>query len=169
MYLWRTRLAGGRGITCSRPGLSASRFATRDRPDYQRLLADISAGKLDVVVLWEASRGDRKLATCAAVARSAAACCRCALVTIVVLNMAAATVATAHITMAMGSDKRGCQACLRWGGRQVSVVVAWAADCHRRSPEREGLEGGCQHAHTETCRWYQPGSIEPSRSAATTR
>jgi site-specific DNA recombinase len=24
------------------PGLSASRFATRDRPDYQRLVADIS-------------------------------------------------------------------------------------------------------------------------------
>ena len=44
------------------PGLSASRFATRDRPEYRRLLADINAGKLDVVVLWESSRGDRELA-----------------------------------------------------------------------------------------------------------
>jgi DNA invertase Pin-like site-specific DNA recombinase len=44
------------------PGLSASRFATKARPEYRRLLADIKAGKLDVVVLWESSRGDRELA-----------------------------------------------------------------------------------------------------------
>lgn len=44
------------------PGLSASRFATKDRPEYRRLLADINAGKLDVVVLWESSRGGRELA-----------------------------------------------------------------------------------------------------------
>jgi DNA invertase Pin-like site-specific DNA recombinase len=44
------------------PGLSASRFATRERPEYRRLLADINVGKLDVVVLWESSRGDRELA-----------------------------------------------------------------------------------------------------------
>lgn len=44
------------------PGLSASRFATKARPEYRRLLADIQAGKLDVVVLWESSRGDRELA-----------------------------------------------------------------------------------------------------------
>ncbi len=44
------------------PGLSASRFATKARPEYRRLLADIRAGKLDVVVLWESSRGDRELA-----------------------------------------------------------------------------------------------------------
>ena len=44
------------------PGLSASRFATKDRPDYRRLLADIGVGKLDVVVLWESSRGNRELA-----------------------------------------------------------------------------------------------------------
>jgi DNA invertase Pin-like site-specific DNA recombinase len=37
------------------PGLSASRFATRDRPEYKRLVADVEAGKLDVVVLREAS------------------------------------------------------------------------------------------------------------------
>ena len=33
------------------PRLSASRFATKDRPEYKRLLADVEAGKLDVVVL----------------------------------------------------------------------------------------------------------------------
>ena len=44
------------------PGLSASRFATKDRPEYKRLLADVEAGKLDVVVLWESSRGGRELA-----------------------------------------------------------------------------------------------------------
>jgi site-specific DNA recombinase len=44
------------------PGLSASRFATKARPEYRRLLADIRAGRLDVVVLWESSRGDRELA-----------------------------------------------------------------------------------------------------------
>jgi DNA invertase Pin-like site-specific DNA recombinase len=43
-------------------GLSASRFATKDRPEYKRLLADVEAGKLDVVVLWESSRGGRELA-----------------------------------------------------------------------------------------------------------
>jgi site-specific DNA recombinase len=45
----------------SDPGLSASRFATKDRPEYQRLMADVQAGKLDVVVLWEPSRGGREL------------------------------------------------------------------------------------------------------------
>jgi site-specific DNA recombinase len=44
------------------PGLSASRFATKDRPEYKRLLTDVEAGKLDVVVLWESSRGGRELA-----------------------------------------------------------------------------------------------------------
>jgi site-specific DNA recombinase len=43
------------------PGLSASRFATKDRPEYKRLLADVQSGKLDVVVLWEPSRGGREL------------------------------------------------------------------------------------------------------------
>ena len=44
------------------PGLSASRFATKDRPEYRRLLSDIEARRLDVVVLWESSRGGRELA-----------------------------------------------------------------------------------------------------------
>jgi DNA invertase Pin-like site-specific DNA recombinase len=44
------------------PGLSASRFATRDRPGWSRLRADLAAGRIDVIVLWEPSRGDRQLA-----------------------------------------------------------------------------------------------------------
>jgi DNA invertase Pin-like site-specific DNA recombinase len=43
------------------PDVSASRFARKDRGDWPRLLADVAAGRLDVVVLWESSRGDRKL------------------------------------------------------------------------------------------------------------
>lgn len=44
---------------------SASRFARTARADdgWPRLLADLCAGKLDVILLWESSRGDRKLAT----------------------------------------------------------------------------------------------------------
>lgn len=45
----------------SDPGLSASRFARKVRQDWLRLLADIRAGRLDVVVLWIPSRGSREL------------------------------------------------------------------------------------------------------------
>lgn len=40
---------------------SASRFATRQRDDFARLLVDLDAGRLDVLVMWETSRGSRKL------------------------------------------------------------------------------------------------------------
>jgi DNA invertase Pin-like site-specific DNA recombinase len=47
-------------------GLSASRFAGRhggaNRRDWGRLLADLSASRLAVLILWETSRGDRQLA-----------------------------------------------------------------------------------------------------------
>ncbi|HUY46506.1 MAG TPA: recombinase family protein [Streptosporangiaceae bacterium] len=47
------------------PGLSASRFANAkggsNRQDYRRALADVKAGRIDVLVLWEPSRGDREL------------------------------------------------------------------------------------------------------------
>lgn len=39
---------------------SASRFSRDLRPDWDRLTADLRAGLLAVVVLWETSRGDRK-------------------------------------------------------------------------------------------------------------
>jgi DNA invertase Pin-like site-specific DNA recombinase len=47
------------------PGLSASRFAGRDgganRAHWSRLLGDLAGGRIDVLVLWEPSRGDRQL------------------------------------------------------------------------------------------------------------
>jgi DNA invertase Pin-like site-specific DNA recombinase len=42
-------------------GRSASRFATKDRPEWRRLLADLDGGRFDVLVLWEPSRGSRDL------------------------------------------------------------------------------------------------------------
>jgi site-specific DNA recombinase len=43
------------------PNRSASRFATRDREAYTDMLAAIEGGELDVIVLWESSRGGREL------------------------------------------------------------------------------------------------------------
>ena len=45
------------------PNRSASRFATKQRENFNRLLADIEAGKLDggAVWFWEASRSQRRL------------------------------------------------------------------------------------------------------------
>lgn len=44
-------------------GSSASRYARKGRDDWQRVLDDISGGELDILILWEASRGDRTLTT----------------------------------------------------------------------------------------------------------
>lgn len=41
---------------------SASWFATKDRTDFERLLADIAAGKLHIVWFWTISRSQRNLA-----------------------------------------------------------------------------------------------------------
>jgi site-specific DNA recombinase len=41
--------------------ISASRYSRKDRPGWSRLVADVRAGLLSVVWLWESSRGDRKL------------------------------------------------------------------------------------------------------------
>jgi site-specific DNA recombinase len=41
---------------------SASRFATRDRPGFADLLGHLATGRGDVLVLWESSRGSRRLA-----------------------------------------------------------------------------------------------------------
>lgn len=46
--------------------VSASRFGTKTRGGWDQLVADVSAGKLDVVVLWDTSRGDRTIETWAA-------------------------------------------------------------------------------------------------------
>jgi DNA invertase Pin-like site-specific DNA recombinase len=40
---------------------SASRFAAKAREDWPRLLADVAAARLDLVLLWETSRGSRVL------------------------------------------------------------------------------------------------------------
>jgi DNA invertase Pin-like site-specific DNA recombinase len=40
---------------------SASRHARRGREDYERLVADITAGQLDILVSWESSRVNRDL------------------------------------------------------------------------------------------------------------
>ena len=44
-------------------GVSASRYGTKTRSDWQRLLADLKTGAFDVLVLWESSRGDRTLSS----------------------------------------------------------------------------------------------------------
>lgn len=41
--------------------ISASRFTTKTRPGWARLVADLEAGRFDVLVLWEPSRGSRDL------------------------------------------------------------------------------------------------------------
>lgn len=51
---WRPRLYEDNDI-------SASRYARKDRDDWPRVLADLEAGELGFVWLWETSRGDRKL------------------------------------------------------------------------------------------------------------
>ncbi|WP_250009120.1 recombinase family protein [Actinoplanes sp. M2I2] len=43
--------------------ISASRHARKEREHHTALLAAIQAGTVDVVILWESSRGDRKLTT----------------------------------------------------------------------------------------------------------
>lgn len=43
------------------PNRSASRYATKARENYLRLLEDIDKGKFDVLILWEPSRGSRKV------------------------------------------------------------------------------------------------------------
>jgi DNA invertase Pin-like site-specific DNA recombinase len=39
---------------------SASRFATKAREDWLRLVSDIEAGNIDILYLWETTRGSRK-------------------------------------------------------------------------------------------------------------
>src|SRR4051794_17994907 len=41
---------------------SASRYATKDRPEHRKLIKFIAAGEADVLVTWEASRAQRDLA-----------------------------------------------------------------------------------------------------------
>ena len=43
------------------PDRSASRFAKKARPKWDQLMDGLRSGTYDVIVLWESSRGDRKL------------------------------------------------------------------------------------------------------------
>lgn len=43
--------------------IGASEYTAREREQWPEVLAMVDAGQLDVVVLWETSRGDRKLTT----------------------------------------------------------------------------------------------------------
>lgn len=54
----RTCAANGWTIIGEYPDVdrSASRFATRTRENYERLKADVAAGRIDVIVAWESSR-----------------------------------------------------------------------------------------------------------------
>jgi len=60
------RFARRRGLSVagvySDPDISASRFAIKkERPQFNQMLADIRAGKLDLVWFWELSRSQRRL------------------------------------------------------------------------------------------------------------
>jgi site-specific DNA recombinase len=78
IYTRLSKIRGGRSIaeqeqagreTCGTHGwqisgiytdsVSASRFARRGRPDWERLTDDLEAERFGVLVLWESSRGDR--------------------------------------------------------------------------------------------------------------
>ena len=52
---------GWRVARVYRDTVSASKYTARARPDWERLLADLAAGRFGVLVMWESSRGDRKL------------------------------------------------------------------------------------------------------------
>lgn len=54
------------GRTFSDDNRSASRFATKQREDFAQLLAHIEAGACELLILWESSRGSRRLAEWAA-------------------------------------------------------------------------------------------------------
>lgn len=47
-------------------GTGASRYSTKPRPGWTALLAELAAGRADVLVLWESTRGTRQLSETAA-------------------------------------------------------------------------------------------------------
>jgi site-specific DNA recombinase len=44
-------------------GISASPYATKERDDWPRLVANVQHGRTNIVWLWESSRGDRRAST----------------------------------------------------------------------------------------------------------
>lgn len=62
---WRADCADGGlepGQVFVDPDLSASRYSKKIRPDYLRLVEHIKSGNCQMIGMWEASRGSRKLA-----------------------------------------------------------------------------------------------------------
>lgn len=66
------QLAAGAGVIAEngwhhagdyQDGSSASRYARKSRDDWKRVVADIESSALDILILWESSRGDRTLTT----------------------------------------------------------------------------------------------------------
>lgn len=49
------------GLVFVDPDLSASRYSTKTRPDYEALIRHIESSKCEMVSLWETSRGSRKM------------------------------------------------------------------------------------------------------------
>lgn len=41
--------------------ISASKYSKKVREDWPRLIADLEAGRFDIIIMWESSRGSRKL------------------------------------------------------------------------------------------------------------
>jgi len=59
---WAARTGVEHADTYADPDMSASRFATKkNRPEFERMVADVKAGKLDVLWFWEISRQQRRL------------------------------------------------------------------------------------------------------------
>jgi site-specific DNA recombinase len=58
---WADRVGAVVAEVYSDPGRSASRFATKARENFDRLVGDIKAGKLDLIWFWELSRSQRRL------------------------------------------------------------------------------------------------------------
>ena len=58
---WAARAGAAVADTYSDPDISASRFTKKNRPQFDRMIADVQAGKLDLIWFWELSRSQRRL------------------------------------------------------------------------------------------------------------
>jgi site-specific DNA recombinase len=59
---WAGRTGVEHADTYPDPDMSASRFAVKkNRPEFERMVADVEAGKLDILWFWEISRSQRRL------------------------------------------------------------------------------------------------------------
>ena len=74
---WAARAGAAVADTYSDPDISASRFTKKNRPQFDRMIADVQAGKLDLIWFWELSRSQRG-STCSPACGTCAArkaCC----------------------------------------------------------------------------------------------